>query len=59
MFDHDHGVALVGQAVEDFQELADVLEVEAGGGLVEDVEGLAGGSAAEFLGELHALGFAA
>ena len=49
VFDHDHGVALVGEAVEDFEELADVLEVEAGGGLVEDVERLAGGAAGELL----------
>ncbi len=46
VLDHDHGVAGVDQAVEHFEQLADVLEVEAGGGLVEDVEGLAGGAAA-------------
>jgi hypothetical protein len=42
-----------------FQQLADVLEVEAGGGLIEDVEGLAGGPPRQLLGEFHALGFAA
>jgi hypothetical protein len=31
VFDHDHGVALFDQGVEDFEELADVFEVEAGG----------------------------
>ena len=56
--DHDR-VALVDQGVEDFQQLADVLEVQAGGGLVQDVEGAAGGPAGQFLGQLDALGLAA
>src|SRR5687767_14951589 len=38
VLDHDHGVPGVDQAVEDLDEDADVVEVEAGGGLVEDVE---------------------
>ena len=59
MLDHDHAVALFDQGVEDFEQFADVFEVEAGGGLVQYVEGLAGGSAGEFLGEFDALGFAA
>ncbi|EAT07204.1 hypothetical protein SKA58_11960 [Sphingomonas sp. SKA58] len=59
MFDHDNAVALVDQRVEDFEEFADVLEMEAGGGLVQYVEGVAGGAAGEFLGELDALGLAA
>src|SRR5437870_8659075 len=59
VLDHDHGVAGVDQAVEDVEELADVLEVEAGGRLVEDVEGLAGGAAGELLAELDALRLAA
>ena len=44
MFDHDHAVALLDEAVEDFEELADVVEMEAGGGLVEDVEHARGGA---------------
>ena len=59
MLDHQHGVAGLDQAVEHEQELAHVLEVQAGGGLVEDVEGAAGGGAGELAGELDALGFAA
>ena len=59
MLDHDHAVALLDEAVEDFEELADIVEMEAGGGFVEDVERVAGGAAAEFLGELDALGLAA
>ena len=49
VLDHHHGVALVDQAVEHLEQLADVLEVEAGGRLVEDVEGLAGGAARQLL----------
>src|SRR5687767_3928554 len=41
--------------MEDGEELADVLEVEAGGGLVEDIEGAAGGAFGELGGELDAL----
>src|SRR3546814_1581035 len=59
MFDYDHAVALLHQGVEDFEEFADILEMEAGGGFVQYVERVAGGSTAEFLGQLHALGFAA
>ena len=59
VFDDDDGVALVDEGVEDFEEFADVFEVEAGRGFIEDVEGLPGGAAGEFLGELDALRFAA
>ena len=59
MFDDDDGVALVDEGVEDFEEFADVLEVQARGRFVEDVERLAGGAAGEFLGELDALRLAA
>ena len=45
--------------MQDFKQLADVIEVQAGGGLVEQVERLAGLPLRELLGELHALGFAA
>ena len=43
VLDHDHGVPGVDQAVEDVEQPLDVSEVEAGGGLVEDVKGVAGG----------------
>ena len=51
---------LLDQAVEHFEQLAHVLEMEAGGGLVEDVERLAGGAAADSsFDELDALRLAA
>src|SRR5688500_13647849 len=42
VLDDEHGVALVDQALEDREQSADVLEVEPGAGLVEDVDGVAG-----------------
>jgi len=42
-----------------FEKLAHILEVQAGGRLVEDVERAAGGAARQLLGELHALGLTA
>ena len=59
MFDHHHGIALVDERVEDFEEFADVLEMQPGGGFIEDVERVAGGAAREFLGEFDALRLAA
>jgi hypothetical protein len=57
VLDDDNGVAKVAEAVQDFEKLANVVEVEAGGGLVEEIEGAAGLTLGEFTGELHALGF--
>ena len=59
VLDDDHGVALVDQPLQHLEQLVDVGEVQAGGGLVEDVERLAGGDLAELGGELDALGLAA
>ena len=59
MFDDHHAVALFDQTVEDFEEFADILEMQASGGLVEDIQRLAGGPAAEFFGEFDALRLAA
>src|SRR3546814_18989689 len=49
MLDHHHGIALFHQRVEHLQQLADVFEVEAGGGFVEYVEGVSGGTAADLI----------
>ena len=40
VLDHDHRVAQVGQAMDHIEQLADVVEVQPGGRLVEDVQGL-------------------
>ncbi len=41
VLDDDHGVAQVGQTVNHFQQVLDVVEVQSRGRLVEDVKGLA------------------
>ena len=55
VLDHHHGVARVHQGVQHFQQLAHVLEMQARGGLVQDVERPPGGAAGKFLGKLDAL----
>ncbi len=59
VLDDDDRVAEVGEAMQDLEELAHVVEVQAGGGLVEQIERAAGLALAELAGQLHALGFAA
>ena len=57
MFNHDHGVAPFHQPVQHGEQAIHVLEVQARGGFIQDVERAPGGALAEFLGELDALGF--
>ena len=73
VLDDEQRAAAVDELAEGGEELGDVVEVEAGGGLVEDVEGAAAGFGCRFVGgaagdgarggevrgELDALGFAA
>ena len=59
VFNDNHGIAAVDEFAEDFEEAIDVVGVETGSWLVEDVEGFAGAAAGEFGGEFDALGFAA
>jgi pSer/pThr/pTyr-binding forkhead associated (FHA) protein len=59
VLDHHHRVAVVDQLVQHFQQLAHVVEMQAGGRLVEDVERAAGGAARQFLRQLDALRLAA
>lgn len=59
MLDHQHGVAGVDQALQHVEQLAHVLEVQAGGGLVQNIERLARLAAVQLLGQLDALGLAA
>ena len=55
MLDDDHGVARVAQAVQHGEQQIDVLEMQARGRLVEDVERASGVALGEFERELHAL----
>ena len=59
VLDHDDRVAQVDQAVEHVEQLGQVVEVQAGGRLVEQIERLAGVGARQFGGQLDALGLAA
>ena len=59
VLDHQDGVALVDQAGQHAEQLADVLEVQAGRRLVEDVDGAAGRALLQLAGELDALRLAA
>ena len=59
VLDNHHGVAAVHQPLEHLQELAHIVGVEAGGGLVQDIDGLAGGDFAELRSQLHPLGLTA
>ena len=55
VFDHHHGVAVIAQAVQHVEQLLDVREVQAGGRLVEDVQGLAGVALAQLARQLDPL----
>ena len=55
MLDDDDGVALVHQAAQHPQQLAHVLEMQAGGGLIEDVARVPGGTFGQLGGQLHPL----
>ena len=55
MFDDDDAVTLLDEAVENLEEFADIFEMQAGGGLVQNVERLSSGSAGKFLGQFYAL----
>src|SRR5262249_62129513 len=59
VLDGDARVAGVGEAVEHVEQAIDVVEVQAGRGLIENVQGASGGAAAQLLGELDALRLAA
>src|SRR3989344_6965184 len=59
VLDDDDGIAAVDELLEHGEELLDVLEVEAGRRLVEEIQGFARIALAELRGELHPLGFAA
>ena len=59
VLDDEHRVARVDQPAEHAEQLADVLEVQAGGRLVEDVDGAAGRALLQLGGELDPLRLAA
>ena len=52
VLDDQDGVAQVGEAVQDLEQFFNVVEVQAGGGFVENVERAAGLAAGKFLASL-------
>ena len=59
MFNHQHRVARIDQALQHIEQLADVLKMKAGRRLVQNIERLARLASMKFLGELHTLRLAA
>ena len=59
MFDHHHGVAVVPQAMQYVQQLLNVVKVQASGGFIENVQGVASVPLRQFPGQFDSLGFAA
>ena len=59
VLDDHHGVALVHQLLQNIQQPPHIVGVEAGGGLVQDIDGPAGGDLAQLCSQLHPLGLAA
>ena len=59
VLDDHHRVAQIDQAIEHVQQLGQVVEVQPGGGLVQEVEGPSGVGAGELGGQFHPLGLAA
>ena len=59
VLDDHHGVARLHQTLEHLDEPVDVIAVQAGGGLIQDIDGLAGGALGQLGGQLDPLGLAA
>ena len=58
MLDNDQRVAGIAQTEQHFQQLGNVVEMQSGGGFVQNVQRAAGGFAGKLRGQLHPLGFA-
>ncbi len=59
MLDHHHGIARGREALKHFQQLTDIVEVQPGGRLVEDIKGLARPLLDQLAGQLDPLRLAA
>ena len=57
VFDDDNGVACIPQALHDNKQCLDILEVQAGGWLIQDVEGVASVPLGQLTRQLDPLGF--
>src|SRR5581483_6327264 len=59
VFDDDDRIAEIGQPMQDFEQLANVVEVQSGGRLVQQIECSPGLAFAQFASQLDSLRFAA
>jgi hypothetical protein len=59
VLDDDHGIALVPQSMQHLEQLLDVVEVQASGGLIKDIQCLTSVSFGQLFRQLHALRFTA
>ena len=57
VFDDDDSIAMIAQTVQYPQQLFDIVEVQAGSGFIEDVQGVAGVAFGEFPGQFDTLRF--
>jgi len=55
VLDYEHRIALVHQPLNHIHQLVHVVETQTSGGLIDQIEGLAGGALGKFGGELHPL----
>lgn len=55
VLDCNDGIALINQALNHAQELADILKVQTGGGFIQHIDGSAVGALLQFGGQLDAL----
>ncbi len=59
VLNHEHRVALIHEPLNHIHQLVHVVETQTRGGLIDQIEGLAGGALGEFGGQLHSLGLTA
>jgi len=59
VFNDQHGIAFVRELMQDREQAVDVVEMQAGGRFVQDIQSLAGGAAGQLIGQLDPLRLAA
>ena len=59
VLNNDHRIARVHQFVQHFDQTMHIGHMQTGGGFVQNIHGLPGSAACQFVGQLHPLGFTA
>ena len=55
MLDHDHGIAVITQPVQHRQQVFHVMEMQSGGGFVQNIQGVSGVPLGQFPGQFDPL----